>query len=191
MSKSARKWINLLILAASALAVVWILRPVFAPASPKASALPSASTEAAPLSVGQPAPNFTLTTASGQTVSLSALRGHPVILNFWATWCPWCKQEIPAFEALKRQYGSRIALYGVDIQETPATVSGWLKSHPLNYPILLDTSGGVAADYAVQAVPTTVFISPSGKIAAIHLGAFSDQQAMAPYVQSLVEGKGS
>ncbi|MBX5467325.1 MAG: TlpA family protein disulfide reductase [Firmicutes bacterium] len=191
MNQRLRRWVNIAILGAAALAVAWILKPVWMPtAPPRASALPHAVSVTAPLSVGQPAPAFALETAEGTTVSLAALRGRPVILNFWATWCPWCKQELPAFESVKRRYGSRIALYGVDIQESPSTVRAWLRHHRLDYPVLLDTTGGVAAAYAVEAVPTTVFIGPDGRIAAIHTGAFSGASAILPYVREAMGAGG-
>ncbi|WP_171822610.1 TlpA family protein disulfide reductase [Sulfobacillus thermosulfidooxidans] len=146
----------------------------------------SAGTPQSGLVPGQFAPNFTLKTTQGNTVTLAQLRGHPVWLNFWATWCPWCKKEIPEIEQVKSQYGNRIDIYGVAIQQPASTVTQYMIAKKMNYPVLLDSQGSVAASYGVQYLPTSVFISSSGKILAVYTGAFLSRQAMAPYLHELL-----
>ena len=164
----------------------YLLMPVLAP-SPPSSPLPSArTTSATGLAVGDRAPNFTLTDIHGRRITLSALRGHAVWLNFWATWCPWCRTEMPDMEQVHRRYGDRILIYGVDIQEPAATVSRYLDQHDITYDVLLDHTGAVATLYDVNALPESVFIAPDGRITAIHTGAFLSVAAMVPYVESAI-----
>lgn len=154
---------------------------------PSASAASSASAATGVgLSPGNIPPDFTLSTTTGQLVTLSALRGHPVWLNFWATWCPWCKQEIPLIESVKAQYGSGIDIFGVDIQEPLPTVTAYMTLKNMNYPVLLDKTGAVAASYGVQGLPTSVFIGASGRVVAVYTGAFLSKATLDPYLQQLL-----
>lgn len=138
------------------------------------------------LSPGDRPPNFTLQTSTGQTVSVRSLQGKPVWLNFWATWCPWCRKEIPLIEHVKSQYGHRIAIYGVDVQQSAAQVNHYRQIEKMNYPVLLDRTGSVAAQYGVRAFPTSIFIGRSGTIQAVYTGAFLNRAAMAPFIKQLV-----
>lgn len=147
----------------------------------------SASEGVTGLAPGDLAPNFTLTTTSGQTVSLASLRGHPVWLNFWATWCTWCQKEIPIVEQAQGQYRGKMAIYGVDVQEPLSKVLPYMAAKRMNYPVLLDSQGSVAASYGVQGLPTSVFISASGKIVTIYTGAilsFAQAQSLVQKAES-------
>jgi peroxiredoxin len=123
---------------------------------------------------GQLAPNFVLSTLSGKTVTLSQFRGkEPVYLNFWTTWCTYCKHEVPQIEAMQHRYGSRIAFLGVDLagEETSLrAVRQFQSNYHVNYPILLDTTGQVADNYLVHSIPTTVVINRQGVVTAVFQG---------------------
>lgn len=134
--------------------------------------------------VGDLAPNFQLQTTTGQTVTLKSLRGHPVWLNFWATWCPWCKKEIPVVAEEYAQHHGAVDVVGVDVEEPSHTVKSYIKSHGLRYPVVLDSQGSVSASFGVTGLPTSVFIRPDGRIAEVYTGAIdtpmSAQKLLAP-----------
>lgn len=122
------------------------------------------------VSVGQRAPNFTLETLSGQTVSLESLRGKPAIINFWASWCGPCKAELPALEKIHQTYAGKVNVIGVDltVEETsPESLQAFVRSHNLSYPIWLDETGKVAVQYGVAGIPTTYVLNRDGIIVAV------------------------
>lgn len=125
---------------------------------------------------GYRAPEITATDVqTGQTVKLSDLRGQPVFLNFWATWCSPCKIEMPAMEALYKEAGPklRILAVGQTPWETKEQLAAYAKTLGLTFPILYDE--GVAAEaYGVVGVPTSYFIDSDGIIRAIYPGLLSD-----------------
>jgi cytochrome c biogenesis protein CcmG/thiol:disulfide interchange protein DsbE len=174
------------ILALAAGLAGYLLMPVLAPSTPSSPTTPLRSAQAdtvTGLAVGDRAPDFTLIDVHGRRVTLAALRGHAVWLNFWATWCPWCRTEMPDMEQVHRRYGNKILIYGVDVQESAPTVSRYLSQHGITYDVLLDRTGAVATLYDVNALPESVFIAPDGRIAAVHTGALLSVAAMLPYVR--------
>ena len=138
------------------------------------------------LAPGDEAPNFSLQSTTGQVVTLSSLRGHPVWLNFWATWCPWCKKEIPEIVQVKAQYGSQIDIYGIDEEQAKSTVVTYMGAKQMNYPVLLDSTGTVAGNYGIQDFPTSVFITAQGRIAGVYTGAFATRGLMDPYLAEIL-----
>jgi peroxiredoxin len=125
--------------------------------------------------VGSIAPDFALRDINtGQVVKLSELRGRPVWVNFWATWCPPCAEEMPEMQKLYDQYRhSGLALVGVDVQESEAAVGRFIVKGKFDWTFLLDTDGLVVDRYTVGGLPTHFFIDESGVIRAIHAGALS------------------
>jgi cytochrome c biogenesis protein CcmG/thiol:disulfide interchange protein DsbE len=111
---------------------------------------------------GKPAPAFTLLNLQGRPVSLASFRGHLVVLNFWATWCQPCQQEIPQLIQLQRQAGTALRVVGVDRMEPANEVATYVKRAGIDYPVLLDSSGHVSAIYGVTGQPESFWISPSG-----------------------------
>ncbi len=148
---------------------VWLLAMVallvFGGAWISISRVPAAAnpTTEAP-QVGFLAPDFTLTTLAGDTVTLSELRGKRVVLNFWATWCPPCRAELPHFQAAYEASSDDVAILAVDERESPEHVAAFAKELGLTFPIPLDTDGRVGVEYRVRAYPTTFFIDPDGVI---------------------------
>lgn len=129
-------------------------------------------TAVAPL-VGRIAPDFTLAATDGRTFTLSSLRGKPVVINFWATWCPPCRKEMPELEQLWQRYGSgeELVLLGLDQAEDVATIEQFRREVAnVTFPILLDRKTDVAREYGVKALPTTFFIDRDGRIQDVKLG---------------------
>ncbi|NHM28516.1 TlpA family protein disulfide reductase [Desulfofundulus sp. TPOSR] len=123
--------------------------------------------------VGQRAPDFTLTTTGGKEVSLSNFRGRPVVLNFWATWCPPCREEMPAIQSFYEKRGREIQVLAVNLtasEKSAAHVKDFLKAGGFTFPVLLDTRNTAAQEYLVRAIPTTFFIDREGIIRAKHTG---------------------
>jgi len=147
----------------------------------------SASMNTATGRVGS-APDFTATTLTGETVRLSDYRGQIVMLNFWATWCPPCRAEMPELEAVWRQYkDTGLVLLGVDQAESANVVAQFARGAlGVTFPILLDTNLAVRDQYAVRALPTTVFIDAAGRIQDVKVGGPLDKAAIIDGVNKIV-----
>ena len=116
----------------------------------------------------KPAPNFTLNGVLGKTYSLSQFRGKVVLVNFWATWCPPCRAEMPSIEKLYRSLsGSPFEALALDQSEDQSTVFAHLgELDPMpTFPVLLDKTSSVANAFNVQGIPTTYIVDKAGKIA--------------------------
>ncbi len=121
--------------------------------------------------VDHPAPDFTLTRLdTDEPVSLNDLRGKPVILNFWATWCGPCRAEMPALQAAYERYGEDLLVIGVDQGEEETVVGPFLDEFGISFPILLDGDMAVGRDYRIMGLPTTFFIDSQGIIRGVHAG---------------------
>jgi len=120
--------------------------------------------------VGYPAPDFELTTLSGEPFLLSELQGAPVVLNFWATWCGPCRRELPSLQAAHEHYGEHVAIVGVDQAEAPATVQLYVDQLDLTFQIPMDNDQVAANLYNVMGLPTTFFIDPDGVIRRVWSG---------------------
>ena len=124
--------------------------------------------------VGKRAPDFQLFNLEGQAISLSDFRGKPVFLNFWATWCGPCRQEMPLIqEIFEEPSDTELVILAIDIGEAPSAVNNFIQSNNFSFPVLLDTNQDVALEYNIRAIPTTFFIDRDGIIQAIKVGAFS------------------
>jgi len=117
------------------------------------------------------APDFTAPTLANRTVSLAALRGNVVLVNFWASWCLECRSEMPAFERLHRKFASRgLAIVGVNAREGTDVARRYASELRLTFPIALDPRGDVGARYGVIGLPTTFLIGRDGRAAALAIG---------------------
>ncbi len=112
------------------------------------------------------APDFTLKSLDGKRYTLSALKGKVVILNFWASWCGACIEEMPSLDGFYRQYRKRgVEVLGITSDRDEELVKRFLKKHPVSYPILLDKRGDVFVDkYVVSLLPMTFIIDREGNV---------------------------
>ena len=131
---------------------------------------------AARAEVGKPAPDFSLDLLGGGTLKLSELKGKAVIINFWTTWCPECKDELPALEAFYRRYADQIVLLGINMRETEGLVRPFVERYGVTYPILLDRFERVSRAYQVTGVPETWLIAPDGTALAHYVGPLTEAQ---------------
>ena len=123
---------------------------------------------------GNVLPDAELTTLGGETIRLSELAGQPTVVNFWATWCGPCNEEIPMLEqAYKANSADGLKLLAIT-DESPDDVRPFMQAHEMTFPVLLDKGKAVNNKYRVQAIPTTFFINRSGVIIERHLGALGE-----------------
>ena len=121
--------------------------------------------------INVPAPDFTLESRSGKNLRLEEHRGEVVMLNFWASWCGPCRQEMPLMDELYSQYKDLgFTILAVNVDENRAEAHRFLEKVPVNYPILYDPESSVSELYEVQAMPTTVMIDRDGNARYLHYG---------------------
>ena len=126
---------------------------------------------AAAEAINVPAPDFTLESRSGENLRLEDHRGEVVMLNFWASWCGPCRQEMPLMDELYSQYKDLgFTILAVNVDENRDEALRFLDKVPVNYPILYDPESSVSELYEVQAMPTTVMIDRNGNARYLHYG---------------------
>ena len=130
----------------------------------------SAGTAGADISTG-PAPDFTLKSHSGENLRLSEFRGEVVMINFWASWCGPCRQEMPLLDELYTQYQPLgFTILGVNVEEDSSKAKQLLKDIPVNFPVLFDNESEVSKLYKVVAMPSTVLVDRDGNVRYLHQG---------------------
>lgn len=126
------------------------------------------------------APDITVYTLEGDEVKLSDLRGKPVVLNFWATWCPPCKAELPHFEKLSLEYEGEVEFMMVNLtdgtRDTEDVVRSFIEEEGYTFPVYCDTTMQSYYLYGVQSIPQTFFIGEDGSIENAYTGAMSEEQ---------------
>ena len=124
---------------------------------------------------GAEVPDFTLQTVDGETVSLSDYRGQPVVLNFWATWCAPCREEMPLLQETYEAYrADGLVVLGVNVRENPEIVQGFLDDLNLDFPVVLDTETDVVNRYLVTSLPVTFFIDREGRLRTLVIGGMTE-----------------
>lgn len=128
--------------------------------------------------IGRPAPDFRLQSLDGNVVQLSALRGKPVLLDFWATWCAPCREEMPKLEKLSREFKAKnVSILGVNVSEPRETVRSYISRNGYTYPVLLTRENDpLFAEYSIHGYPTMVTIDRNGFIESYHLGTSRDSE---------------
>lgn len=117
------------------------------------------------------APNITVQTLDGRHVTLRSLRGHTVLLNFWATWCVPCRHEVPFLAATARRYRARgLVVLGIDKSEGEGDVRAFLRAAGAHYPVAVDSDGSLLARYAVESLPASYLVDRGGVVRAIQIG---------------------
>jgi len=119
----------------------------------------------APVMAADAAKDFTLKSRDGKNLRLAEMKGQVIMLNFWASWCGPCRQEMPILEQLNNKYKKLgFSVWGVNVDEDPALAEKLLKETGVTFPILLDSKSQVSELYGVDAMPTTVMIDRNGNV---------------------------
>lgn len=141
-----------------------------------------------PVSVGQMAPDFTLTTFDGHPFKLSELRGKVVLVNFWASWCIPCENEAAALEAAWRHYqpDGNVVFLGVDWTDTESNAKEFLAKYNVTYPNGPDLGTIISQTYRMQGVPETYVVDPQGKLAWVQIGEFNTPEQIQYIIDPLI-----
>lgn len=126
------------------------------------------------------APDFIAYTLTGEAARLSDFAGKPVVINFWATWCPPCRQELPGFENAWQQYGDDVVFLMVECGgETTEEVETFIAEGGYTFPVYVDSDGSGAAAYSINAIPVTALVDAEGKLFAYQVGAVEEDSLRA------------
>lgn len=134
-----------------------------------------ASTTTAGIDIGLMAPTFTLKNLAGEKVDLKEYKGRKIMINFWATWCPPCKEEMPAMEKFYKNHSEEIEILAINL-DPQNDVKAFAEKNKLSFPILLDESGTTQQIYQIISIPTTFIIDEDGVILRKHIGSMSYEQ---------------
>jgi cytochrome c biogenesis protein CcmG, thiol:disulfide interchange protein DsbE len=140
--------------------------------------------------VGKPAPDFALELIhggeTGDRVHLAELKGHPVVIDFWASWCDACKVEAPLLDAISRRHKDRgLVVIGVATSDQPGLAARFAAAHGLSYPIVYDAGDRVAALYGVSSLPTVVVVDAGGNVVEVHTG-YESERALNRMIEPLL-----
>ncbi len=126
-----------------------------------------------------PAPDFTIYNKEGKAVKLSDMKGTPVVLNFWASWCPPCKAEMPEFDEIAKEYAGKVEFMMVNltdgVQETQEKAQAFIDTMGYTFPVYFDKDSDAAYKYGIQSIPTTIFIDANGNLVAGATGAIDGE----------------
>lgn len=157
-------------------------------AADSAKAQGDSGTEAkpgAPLKEGNKAPDFTAQLLDGSGVKLSDLKGKPVLINFWATWCGPCVGEMSAFQRLQKDYGDKFNMIAVNAGEDEKTVKNFITKNSYTFPVALDENYDIASLYPTNGIPYTVVVDANGKIIHVTTGALDADAMYQRYKEAL------
>jgi peroxiredoxin len=169
------------------LAVLWTLASRASPSEIAAGDQPPSPQE------GFSAPDFTLTTLAGESLTLSDLRGKVVLLNFWASWCLPCKAEMPALQHAYIDYrdlGLEIVAVNTTYQDTEQNARAFVEEFQLTFPIPMDLDGSVSDKYTLHGLPTTFFIDRQGQIQKVVVGGPMSEALIRSQVEDLLKEDG-
>lgn len=162
------------------------LAPSASPAAATQAGAP-ASAEDAEASAREPAPAFELADLAGNRAALEDYKGKAVYLNFWTTWCKWCKKEMPALESVYRDYqGKGLVVLAIDVGEDAGKVERYIRENEYSFPVLLDDDKSVSEAYGVRSIPVSVLLDTEGRVAYQFVGAMNENQ-MRSAIDSLLQ----
>jgi len=142
------------------------------------------------IQAGNRAPDFQLFNLEGEAISLSGLRGNPVALNFWASWCRPCVSEMPYLQEIYEEYSDKgLILLAINMGESSSKVERFMQNNNLSFPVLLDVGGVVAQQYSILNIPTTFFIDEDGIIHSRRIGAFSYKEQIENELGKIMPGQ--
>lgn len=144
--------------------------------SPRMSANLDRPASTSTLAMDAPAPDFELVALNGESIRLEDLRGQPVLINFWATWCAPCQLEMPAFQDRYEQHAGALRVLAVNFDEPRADVQAFADDLGLTFDVLLDPGGEVQRLYQVRGYPTTVLVDADGVVRVLHIGLMTENQ---------------
>jgi len=179
----SRKTFSIASVAVLLLGLVWIYASRTAPVDPAAQTLSQPRK-------GFYAPDFELTTLDGETIRLSSLRGKPVILNFWASWCVPCQAEMPALQKVYQEYraqGLQVIAVNMAFQDNQNDALAFVAKHNLTFPVPLDVSGEAGRSYLIQALPSSFFIGSNGIIIDVIIGGPIDEAVLRSQAEFLMK----
>ncbi len=136
------------------------------------------------------APDFSLADPKGNRYSLASLRGKPVLINMWATWCPPCRAEMPTIEQYYREYGRQglmVLAVNATNQDYPLDVVPFTQEYGLTFPVLLDETGDVGRQYQVRSLPSSFFINRDGSVAEVVIGGPMSGALLRTYLQEILQ----
>ena len=156
------------------------------PASTLTKVSPPSATDARRVLAGSPAPLAALHDQAGRLLGgfaalqtrLRQLRGYPVVLNAWASWCPPCRAEFPIFAAASALYGRQVAFLGADTEDTAQDASAFLAKHPVSYPSYQTSSAALDSIASIEGTPTTIYIGRDGKVVFKHIGQYESEATL-------------
>lgn len=160
------------------------------------SAVPAGGTTSGKIPAPQSgflAPDFTLETSAGEIITLSELRGRPILINLWASWCGPCRQEMPAIQRTFEMYQDRgftVLAVNVTAQDNESAALAFVKEYGLTFPILMDREGDVARIYENRALPSSFFVDRDGVIREVVIGGPMAEALLVTRVQSLLPAGG-
>ncbi len=166
-----------LVVLGAVLAVAWSWTSERSDSSPSGNGQVSSSYlvgSDAEAKAGHPAPNVRLLDLKGTARLVSDLRGRPVLLNFWATWCGPCRTEVPRLIASATATDAAFTVVGINLGEPPADVRGFANDYGITYPVLLDPSGEAARRYDVTSAPVSVLVGADGRVLDVVRGPLDD-----------------
>lgn len=136
----------------------------------------------------EPAPDFTLKTNTGENLRLAEQRGKVVMINFWATWCAPCRQEMPFLDELYQRYErAGFTLFGVNVEQDNSAAQRFLEEIEVSFPILFDPTSDVSRAYQVSAMPTTVMVDRDGQVRYVNRGYRpGDEEKYQEQIQELI-----
>lgn len=127
---------------------------------------------------GKPLPNFSLPLLDGGEVSGTQLRGKPLFLNFWATWCPPCRREMPEIQSLYNKLGRDIYFLLINQADPPQAVKAYLEQNGLQMPVALDIDGQLSENWGINFLPTSIFVDAKGHVCRLHVGQITKDTMM-------------
>lgn len=126
---------------------------------------------------GDQAPSFEAVALTGDTINLSDYEGQVVMLNFWATWCPPCRAEMPAIQsAYSERHDEGFMVLAINASESAETIAPFVQMIGMEFPVLMDLSGRLQRQFAIQSYPTSIFIDGTGQVYAQHSGMLNETQ---------------
>lgn len=182
MKKSSKTSILITVLALLLVAAVLGYRSLSGKVTPQQSTASASE---------QSAPDFTVQDAGGKSISFSSFQGRPVVLNFWASWCPPCKAEMPDYEKMYQQYASKGVVFMMvnmtdGSKETVSTAQKFLKDNQYTFQAYFDVEGSASETYGISSIPDSVFINKNGEIIGAYKGML-DSATMQKNIEAILE----